>query len=132
MNTYRSQLQQLIDTRRALEDTVTYKFSAEEVEGLRTKLRHLHDTLRGGQSRGRAKERQLVSFHDLIESIEEAEAEVCSTLCWLVILCFCVYFLFLFGSYFLCWFVYLCMFFFKWGVTKYHHDHRLIGCVKKA
>ena len=81
MSTYRAQLQQLIDTRRALEDTVTYKFSAEEVEGLRTKLRHLHDTLRGSQSKGRTKERQLVSFHDLIESIEEAEAEVWWLLC---------------------------------------------------
>ncbi len=80
MATYRSQLEQLIDHRRALEDTVTYKISAEDVEGLRSKLRHLHEKLQVNPksliSHRAVKERQLVSFHDFIESVEEAEAEV--------------------------------------------------------
>lgn len=123
INTYRAQLQQLIDTRRALEDTVTYKFSAEEVEGLRTKLRHLHDTLRGGQSRGKGKERQLSSFHDLIESIEEAEAEVCRWVCidefvW----CVCGVFV---------WYLYYLLNLCHVGVHV-RFSRRLTGCVRRV
>lgn len=72
-------LGELMDQRRALEAAETFKFTREEVEGLRSKLRALHEKLQVNPSSRvvvRPKERDHKTFNDFIESLVEAQAEV--------------------------------------------------------